>query len=48
MFCPWPFVFELLCQRQKADTIVYLCFLPFSFVSENMYERVDKNELIRN
>ena len=31
MFCPQPFVFALLCQRQKADTVVYLCFLPFSF-----------------
>lgn len=25
------FVFALLCQRQKAGTVVYLCFLPFSF-----------------
>ena len=45
MFCPWPFVFELLCQRQKADTLMYLCFLPFSF-AQNIQERLINMSLL--
>ena len=48
MFLSMAFLFfELLCQRQKADTLMYLCFLPFSF-AQNIQERFDKHELIRN